>query len=225
MDIFRTPKPAAGFYKSMVDREEEIVLEPAFLWASNDESIGFRHALISSNVDAIRMVLINSTGEHVMVEGGPDRVQFRHLKYPPFTFDLNGKRPRGGYGDLRIDGLIDGKVVISKKYSGSGADKEFVLIPDETSLVADGADAVRIVLRVNDEFGNVRHYAADAIQLSLEGPAEIIGDNPFGLIGGTGAVWVRATETPGTVILKGKHPYLGTASVTLHIKPSPPETA
>lgn len=26
----------------------------------------------------------------------------------------------------------------------------------------------------------------------LEGPAELIGDNPFALIGGTGAVWIRA---------------------------------
>jgi beta-galactosidase len=225
MDIFRTPKPAAGFYKSMVDREEEIVLEPAFSWARNDESTNFKHALISSNVDTVRMVTMNAAGEHPIAEGGPDRVQFPHLKYPPFTFDVGNKVSRGTWGDLRIDGLIDGKVVISKKYSGSGADREFVLVPDETSLVADGADAVRIVLRVNDEFGNVRHFAADAIQLSLEGPAEIIGDNPFGLIGGTGAVWVRATETAGTVTLKGKHPYLGTASVTLHIKPSPPETA
>ena len=32
-DIFREPKPAAGFYKSQCDPDEEIVLEPAFHWA------------------------------------------------------------------------------------------------------------------------------------------------------------------------------------------------
>jgi len=225
MDIFRTPKPAAGFYKSMVDRAEEIVLEPAFLWARNDESINFKHAFISSNVDTVRMLTMNERGEHLIAEGGPDRVQFPHLKYPPFTFDVGSKVSKAAWGDLRIDGLVDGKVVISKKYSASGADKEFVLVADETTLVADGADAVRVVLRVNDEYGNLRHYAADAIELTLTGPAELIGDNPFGLIGGTGAVWIRATEMAGTVTLKGKHPYLGVASVTLHIKAAQPELA
>jgi beta-galactosidase len=225
MDIFRTPKPAAGFYKSMADREEEIVLEPAFFWARNDESTNFDHALISSNVDTVRMVTLNEQGEHVIAEGGPDRTQFPHLKYPPFTFLVGHNVTRQTWGDLRIDGLIDGKVVISKTYSGSGADKAFVMRPDETNLVADGADAVRVVLRVNDSYGNLRHFAADAITFTLDGPASIIGDNPFGLIGGTGAVWIRTTETPGTITLTGKHPHLGTSVVTLTSTPSTPEVA
>ena len=43
-DIFREPKPAAGFYKSQCDPAEEIVLEPAFHWARGDASIGFSKA-------------------------------------------------------------------------------------------------------------------------------------------------------------------------------------
>jgi len=225
MDIFRTPKPAAFFYKSMADREDEIVLEPAFYWARNDESTNFDHALICSNVDTIRMTTFNEKGEHLVAEGGPDREQFPHLKYPPFTFLVGRKISHDSWGDLRIDGLIDGKIVISKKYSGSGADKAFVLLPDETSLIADGADAVRVVLRVNDEYGALRHFAADAIEFAVEGPGKIIGDNPFGLIGGTGAIWIRTTETPGTITLKAKHPYLGVAVATFSSAASQLETA
>ena len=37
-DIFRIPKPAAGFYKSQCDPEEEVVLEPGFHWSIGDSS-------------------------------------------------------------------------------------------------------------------------------------------------------------------------------------------
>jgi beta-galactosidase len=216
MDTFRTPKPAAGFYKSMASREEEIVLEPAFYWARNDESINFTHALICSNVDTIRMTMTNSNGERILAEGGPDREQFPHLQYPPFTFNVAKGADFGNrWGELRIDGMIDGKIVITKKQSGSGADHALLVLPDETTLTADGADTVRVVLRAVDEFGALRHFASDAITFSIEGPAKIIGDNPFGLIGGTGAIWIRTTETPGPITLTARHPWLGTVTAKL----------
>ena len=222
MDTFRTPKPAAGLYKSMASRDEEIVMEPAFYWGVNDESEHFDHALICSNVDTIRMTTTNERGEHLIAEGGPDRTQFPHLKYPPFTFLVGPNISKKTWGDMRMEGLIDGKVVITKKYSGSGADHALLVLPDETTLTADGADTVRVVLRAVDEFGSLRHYAADAITFHIEGPATLIGDNPFGLIGGTGAIWLRTTETPGTITLTAKHPWLG--AVTTHLTSTPSHT-
>ena len=82
-----------------------------------------------------------------------------------------------------------------------------------------------VVLRVDDQFGNPRHFAVDAIELTLNGPAVLVGDHSLGLIGGTGAGWIRATETPGTIVLNGKRPRLGSATVTLQSVPSQPETA
>ena len=93
--------------------------------------------------------------------------------------------------------------------SGKGVDTKFLLLPDDTELIADGADSTRVVLRVTDEFGAIRPFANDAIKFELEGPAEMIGDNPFSLIGGTGAVWIRAQEQAGKVTLKAIHPSLG----------------
>ena len=115
--------------------------------------------------------------------------------------------------------------MISKTYSGKGVDREFKLLPDETRLIGDGADAVRVILRVNDEFGRVRPFAADAIELKIDGPAEIIGENPFSLIGGTGAIWIRTKEGAGTVTLRGKHPVLGEQTVTFEVAAADPETA
>jgi len=96
-------------------------------------------------------------------------------------------------------------------------DTKFLLLPDDPELIADGADTTRVVLRVTDEFGNVQPFANDAIRFELEGPAEIIGDNPFSLIGGTGAIWIRTKETPGKVILKAIHPSLGAQQVEIAI--------
>jgi beta-galactosidase len=218
-DIFREPKPAAGFYKSQCDPEEEIVLEPAFHWAHGDESVGFTDAVVCSNCDHLKFYIDDT----LVAEADPDRTEFAHLKYAPFSTNLKHTHPE--WGDLRIDGYIQGKQVISRNFSGKGIDQKFALRPDDTKLVADGADTTRVVLRVTDEFGAIRPFAADAIQFELSGPAEIIGDNPFALVGGTGAIWIRAGEQPGKVRLTAHHPTLGAQHVDFELTPAQPEVA
>lgn len=218
-DIFREPKPAAGFYKSQCDPSEEVVLEPAFHWAIGDESIGFTKALVCSNCDHLKFYV----AEKLVAEADPDRTQFPHLRYAPFTTRLS--HVDDAWGDLRMDGYIAGNQVISKTLSGKGIDQKFQLCPDDTTLHADGADTTRVVLRVTDEFGAIRPFANDAIKFELEGPAEIIGNNPFSLIGGTGAIWLRAKEQPGTVRLSATHPVLGAQHVEINVLAAPPETA
>jgi beta-galactosidase len=219
-DIFREPKPAAGFYKSQCDPSEEVVLEPAFHWARGDESIGFTKAVFCSNCEHLK-VYIN---DKLIAEADPDRQQFEHLRYAPFVVDA-GSGLRHGWGDLRIEGYISGKKVIEKKMSGRGVDTNFAIVPDETTLSGDGADATRVVLRVTDEFGAIRPFANDSINFKLDGPAELIGDNPFSLIGGTGAIWIRAKEQSGTVTLTATHPVLGDQKLQFQILEATPEEA
>ena len=216
-DIFREPKPAAGFYKSQCDPSEKIVLEPAFHWARGDESVGFSRTVVSSNCDQLKFYI----DDKLVAEVDPDRTQFPHLPYPPFDVKLGELFHR--WGDLRIEGYIRGKQVIVKNYSGKGVDAKFALVPDDTRLMADGADSTRVVLRVTDEFGAIRPFASDAIKLDLEGPAEIVGDNPFALVGGTGAIWIRAKERAGSVRLRATHPQLGTQQVELELVAAPSE--
>lgn len=221
-DIFREPKPAAGFYKSQCDPEEEIVVEPAFHWARNDEDTGIAEAVISSNCDHLKLFIDHGAGFELIAEGDPNRKEFSHLRYPPFTIPLTKEMLRN-WGDLRIDGFLQGKQVISKMLSGKGADQKFLVLPDDVELLADGADTTRVVLRVTDEFGAVRAIANDPIALELDGPARLIGDNPFALVAGTGAVWIRALEKSGTVTLRAKHPRLGVQQVKIQILESSPE--
>ena len=219
MDIFREPKAAAGFYKSQCEPEDEIVLEPAFSWARGDESIGFTKAMVCSNCDHLKFHI----GDKLVAEADPDRTQFPHLRFAPFTVDL--EKAVHNWGDLRIEGYLQGKQVVAKTLSGKGIDQKFALLADDTQLNGDGADTTRVVLRVTDEFGAIRPFANDAVQLQLEGPAVLIGDNPFALVGGTGAVWIRAKEQAGTARLTAKHPVLGVQQIQIEVAAVPTEKA
>jgi beta-galactosidase len=221
VDMFREPKPAAGFYKSQCDPEEEIVLEPAFHWAAGDEALRFTVAMICSNCDHLKLYVKTKDDWDLIAEADPDREQFAHLRHAPFSIDLT--KSRHDWGDLRVDGYLKGQQVVSKTYSGRGVDQKFSVRPDDTELSADGADSTRVVFRVTDEFGAIRPYANDPITLSLDGAAEIMGDNPFALVGGTGAVWVRAREQAGTVRLTAKHPRLGSHTIVLTLHEAPAE--
>ena len=216
-DIFREPKPAAGFYKSQCDPSEEVVLEPAFHWARGDESIGFTKAVVCSNCDHLKFYI----GGKLVAEVDPDREQFKHLRYAPFVTDLG--KVIEPWGDLKIEGYIGGKKAIEKMLSSRGVSQKFSITPDDTKLHGDGADTTRVVLAVTDEYGAILPFAGDAVELTITGPGRILGDNPFALVGGTGAIWIRATEQAGTIRLVAKHPTLGNQEIQIIVSASAPE--
>ena len=213
-DIFRLPKAAAGFYKSQCDPAEEIVLEPGFNWSSGDHSTagGPGTVPVCSNCDHL-MLYIDGT---LKTEADPDRATYGHLKYPPFIVKLNDL-PLNPWGDLRIDGYIGGKKVISRSYSGKGVDAQLLVEADDTELRGDGIDVTRVMLRVADEYGNTQQFASGAVQLTIEGPAEIIGENPYGLVGGAGAVWIKTRQGNGIATLTAKHQYLPNKQIKIRI--------
>jgi beta-galactosidase len=90
---------------------------------------------------------------------------------------------------------------------------------DDEVLQADGMDATRVVFRVTDKYGAVRPYSTAAVSLEIGGPADIIGDNPFAIVGALGAVWIRAHTTPGIIQFQAKHPVLGRKELTIRSVP------
>lgn len=206
-----------------------MVLEPAFHWARSDESVTFTTAVFCSNCDRLE-IFYHPHGEpedswHKVATLNSDRDSFPHLRYPPFQVDVNSlgfDKFSFPWGDLRVDGYLGQRLALSRKISGDGYDHKFLARADMENLVADGADVTRVVLLVTDQYGNARPYANDPITLHLDGPADLIGDNPFSLVGGGGAVWIRVRHLPGTVHLTAKHPRLGSQVVALTLKPSTP---
>ncbi len=213
-DIFRIPKPAAGLYKSQCDPKEEIVLEPAFDWARGDRNESFNVAMICSNCEHLKIYI----GDRLVADVDPDKENFGNLAHPPFVANIRSAFGRG-WGDLKIEGYIGGKVVIIRRLSGKGVDQQLLVEPDDRELIGDGIDATRVVLKVTDEFGAVRPFANGAISLSLQGPAEIIGENPFALFGGVGAVWIKTKTSASLVRLTATHATLGSKTVEIVVKP------
>lgn len=217
-DIFRLPKPAGYFYQAQGDPADEIILEPCFQWSAKGDwtsglsvraADGTPNGVVWSNCDHLKFYV----GEKMVAEADPDRTNFPNLPHPPFQVNLN----RTPAQDLRIEGFLATKKVIEKKYSSKGVEQQFLVLPDDATLFADGADATRVVLKVADEFGNLLRYATAAISFTIEGPAEIIGDNPFSLMGGCGAIWLRAGQKAGICRLKAIHSVLGTREVQIKI--------
>ena len=220
-DIFRIPKPAAGFYRSQCDPAEEVVLEPAFHWSIGDKSEGggLGTGLICSNCEELKLYI----GGELRAEIRPDRERYPSLPHPPFTTDQLTGLWGQVWSDLRIDGYIGGQKVVSKSMSARGVDREFLLELDDLQLEGDGIDATRAVFRVTDEFGAIKPFATGAVTLAIEGPGEIIGENPFALTGGVGAVWVRTTQDTGTIRLVATHPVLGSRTAELKVTEAQPE--
>ena len=167
-DIFREPKPAAGFYKSQCDPAEEVVLEPAFHWARGDASVGFSKAVVCSNCDHIKFYIDDKLTLSTVDPGSEGICSSR---YAPFVLEMGELFHK--WGDLSPGWIHSrGSRCFRKRLSGTGVDAKFMLLPDDVELIADGADSTRVVLRViTDEFGAVRPFANDAIKLELEGPA------------------------------------------------------
>ena len=218
-DIFRIPKPAAGFYKSQCDPSQEMVLEPAFDWSRGDRNESFNVAMVCSNCEHLKIYI----GDHLVAEVDPDKQNFGNLEHPPFVANiLEGLRR--GWGNLKIEGYIGGRVVITKSMSGRGVDHQLLIEPDDRELIADGIDATRVVMKVTDEYGAVRPFANAAITFNIQGPGEIIGDNPFALFGGVGAIWIKTKESPGVIRLTANHPQLGSKTVELNAQPFQPSS-
>ena len=176
-------------------------------------NVSFSNALMCSNCEKLKFYI----GERFIAEVEPDRKTYDHLKYAPFVTNLHAGIG-GGWDDLRIEGYIGGKKVIERTMSAKGVDRQLSIEPDDRELIGDGIDMTRVVMKVLDEFGNVRPFSNATITLGLQGPGEIIGENPFALFGGVGAVWIRTRQSTGLIRLTATHQTLGSKTVSINVK-------
>ena len=219
-DIFRIPKPAAGVYKSQCDPSEEVVIEPGFFWSCGDQ---VRRGRRRPCADLLQLRSPEAVSGRQAEVGSRPRPQAptANLKHPLFDVDISDL-PLNPWGDLKIEGYIQGKLVKTVTLSGTGVDADLKLEPDDLELNGDGRDATRVVLRVTDEYGNIRPFATGAVSLSLTGPGEIVGENPFALAGGGGAFGC-APRMPRARFAWRPSTLSEAKTIEIRVKPAPAE--
>ncbi len=202
-DIFRIPKAAAYMYQSQCCPEEQVVLEPVFSFSINDfQDIGILNGVICSNCDKLKIY----AGGNFLAELFPNTKQFPNLPHPPFCTDKITGMWGEKWNELQIDGYLKNKKVITRKMSNSSLDEKFIVQADDKTISADGADMTRCSFIITDKYNNRRYYATAAIQIEIEGPGILIGENPFALVAGAGAIWVKSTKEAGAICVTVRHP-------------------
>jgi beta-galactosidase len=75
----------------------------------------------------------------------------------------------------------------------------------------------RLIFRITDPYNNPLPYATKVVNFELDGPADLIGENPFPLIGGQAALYLKACYQTGTVTIHAQTTGLPSASVSIEI--------
>jgi beta-galactosidase len=217
MDIFRLPKWAAYVYRSQLSPSEQIVLQAATLWTMGDRSEGGNDPLvIFSNCDEVEVFV----GDEREGRYQPDRENFPHLPHPPYYIKMPNLFWGNKFKNLKVVGYVDGQAVAEQHIDAGGLPTELILELDDDTIQADGADMTRLAFKIVDRFGNRLPYVNQVITFEIEGEplVELIGENPFALIGGQAALYVKAGHTPGKTIIRAQTPRLEPVSVTVNLR-------
>lgn len=213
-DVFRIPKLGASFYLAQIDPSVRSVIEPNFYWDFGPQTpLGpGEHVAIFSNCERLEVFIDGK----LRTTAHADHAEFPELKYPPFFVDL--KLDGSIHPELRIDGYVNSRRVLSRSFSSDRSADRLWLHAEDEELIADGSDATRLRFAAVDKFGALRPFAAGGVLLHLSGPGLIVGDNPFVLEdnGGAGAVYVRTLSgRAGRIRVEAQHPVLGSAAVEM----------
>lgn len=219
MDTFRLPKWAAYFYKSQLPPEKDIVLKAATHWTMGDRSGGGNNPLtVFSNCEEVEVII----GDIQVGRFTPAQESYPNLAHPPIIITGLDKYSAWGqrqFHDLQLIGYIQGEPVAEQRISSSRLPYRLELEVDAPQLIADGIDMTRLAFRITDEFGNPLPYAEEAVHFELQGEADLIGNNPFLVVGGQAAVYLKARKKPGQVSIRARAGDLPSVSISIDLVP------
>lgn len=201
MDIFRLPKLSTHFFRSQRDAGERVgplvggPMVHIATWWTPASPLAVR---VYANGDEVELSLNGrSLGRRT-----PDRdARSTHLAHPPFTFTL----PAFEAGELKAVSFIKGAPVAEHRVRTPEAPARLALSIDESGRpLAAGGDLVFVYAAVVDAHGTVVPGNEHAVTFTLEGDAELIGDNPIRAEAGIATILVKTKGQPGPLRLRAE---------------------
>jgi len=196
-DMFRLPKFAGHFYRSQQEPSKQpVVFIARYLIPSFNEDFGDVVPVFTNCEEADLFV----DGVKVASER-PDYVNYPSLPHPPIMFSGCSWWAWGSslLKSLKVVGKIGGVAVAEHELFPVGLPHQLYFQADDRELIADGADCTRVVVSLQDSNGQTLQLSHHAVSFQLEGPARLVGENPFILEAGRGAIYIQASRTPGTI--------------------------
>ncbi|QHG72316.1 glycoside hydrolase family 2 protein [Ensifer adhaerens] len=217
MDMFRQPKFAAYVYASQCEPSEGVVMKPVTFWARGERNIGgVLPLIVLTNCDEVELKY-GSLVKRV----GPDRENFPHLPHPPVVIDHRHftKDELGVWGmkweDAAFTGFIDGEPVANLRMVADPVPTALEVVPDSTALRAEGRDSVRVIVRALDQAGNILPFLNDAVDVTVTGPARLLGPDRLIFQGGSTGFWLETTGAAGGIAVAVTSTRLGTVRLEL----------
>ena len=131
----------------------------------------------------------------------PDETKFRYCEMQNLTYDwTHPARQKDAVLKIR---LPDGTEVV-KARAKRFAKIDLRLDTEGLAPVADGSDLVALTATLADREGTPKRYAREKVAFEVEGPAEIVGENPQETRWGEAIVLIRpkAQATPLPIIVR-----------------------
>jgi beta-galactosidase len=208
MDIFRLPKFAFYFFASQAEKADPMIYIANF-W--NDPK--FKEVKVYSTCDEIELSL---NGKVIARQKADQERNSTNLNHPPFTFSV----PEFVAGKLEARGFTNGKEAIKTERKTPGIAAKIVLSIDQSGkeLQAGKNDVVFVYASVTDVEGTVIPDDSRAINFTIEGDAELIGDNPRKAEAGISTILLRAGKTSGVIKIKASGDGLTSGELEFNIQ-------
>jgi len=178
-DIFRLPKFAASVFAS---QRNPTLYGPYVSINNYHQSTSGATVYVASNCTQVELFA------NGVSQGRINPNAYTALPHPFFQFN----NVTTASGNLRADCWIGSSLAATTTQFTPGAATKLVLTPDDTALVADGADMTRVVVKALDSNNQVVPYNAAKVSFTVTGPGAMVGESPLTLEAGRGAVYLKA---------------------------------